>query len=330
VSFDDIVGNTRIKNILKKSLQRERLPNSLLFYGPRGTGKSEMALVFAKALNCLNEKADSCEKCSSCHAINREFFPDVMRIRAEKDFIKIDQIRLVKQAAYMKPMTGKKRVFIIEQAEKMNEKASNSLLKVLEEPPLFSHIILTTENLFSILPTIKSRCQILKFTQISRYDIQNALMEKGTEEGRAKVISLFVRGNLKKALDFDWEESDEQRKKAFHIFSSFVKGGTIAPFFKKHSRMQKKTFIKSFEPIIETMSSFCRDIILLKMGSSDRLMINPDYKNKLIRLEKYMSLKQAIDYLRVIEECMLLLERNINKKVLMNFMTINLMDRKNV
>ncbi|MFO7980786.1 MAG: DNA polymerase III subunit delta' [Candidatus Aminicenantes bacterium] len=332
MSFDDIIGNDRIKNILRKSLQRERLPGSLLFYGPEGVGKKETALVLAKALNCLQKKDDSCEKCSSCEAVNKQIgtFPDVMRIQAEKETIQIDQIRLIKQAAYLRPMIGKKRVFIIEDAEKMNEEASNSLLKVLEEPPLFSHIILTTDNLFAILPTIKSRCQILKFTQISRQDVQKELIERGTDEEKAKIISLLVQGNLQKALEFDWEEVNDQRKKAFNIFSSFLKGGKTAAFFKKYSRMQKKNFSEEFKPLLEMISSFCRDLILLKIGSPVMFLINPDYKDKLSKIEETMSLNQSLRFLRVIEDCIKLLESNINRKVIMNSMAINLMDRENV
>ncbi len=328
--FDDVVGNARVKNILKKSLLRGRLPGSLLFYGPKGVGKRETALIFAKALNCLNRDDDSCEDCSSCKAINKNIFPDVLRINAEKDIISINQIRLVKEAAYLRPMTGKKRVFIIEEAEKMNDNASNAILKVLEEPPVFSHIILTTDNLFSILPTIRSRCQTLKFSPVSRSDIQNALIEKGIEEGKAKTISLLVRGSLEQALDFDWDEAEDMRKKAFNMFSSFVKGGKAASIFKKYSRMQKRNFEENFNPVLELVSSFCRDVIVMKLGVSDQFLINLDYKNKLSKLEKIMSLKETVDFLGVIEESLHLFQRNAHRKAIMNSMAIILMDKENV
>lgn len=328
--FEDIIGNVRVKNILKRSLLRGRVPGSLLFYGPKGVGKSETALIFAKALNCLNRDDDSCEDCSSCRAINKNVFPDVIGINAEKDIIKIDQIRLIKRAAYLRPMTGKKRVFIIEEAEKMNDEASNSLLKVLEEPPLFSHIVLTTDNFFSILPTIRSRCQTLKFAPVSRNDIQKALIEKGIEGGKAKTISLLVKGSLKQALDFDWDETEDKRKKAFNMFSSFVKGGEKANIFKKYSRMQKKNFEESINPVLEIMASFCRDVIVMKLGGADRFLINLDYKHKLSELEEIMDLKQSVDFLGVIEESLHLFQQNANRRAIINSMTINLMDKENV
>ena len=87
MAFDDILGNSRAKRILKKALQRGRVPNSLLFTGPEGVGKRDMALVLAKAMNCLQEKDDSCEVCASCKAVNNRNFPDVMVISPEKNLL---------------------------------------------------------------------------------------------------------------------------------------------------------------------------------------------------------------------------------------------------
>ena len=149
MAFQNILGNLRVKTILSKALQRNRVPHSLLFVGPEGVGKMETALVVAKALNCLQKTDDSCEECVSCVAINKKNFPDVMEVSPQKDVIKIEQMRLLKSTAYLKPMVGKKRVFIVTDAEKMREEAANSLLKILEEPPSFSHIFLCTNTIRS-------------------------------------------------------------------------------------------------------------------------------------------------------------------------------------
>jgi DNA polymerase III delta' subunit len=142
-------------------------------------GKRDTALVLAKALNCQKKKDDACEACASCKAVNAGNFPDVMEIQPEGNVLKIEQMRLLRDIVHLKPMTGKRRVFIVAEAEKMTEEAANSLLKILEEPPLFSYIILMTDNPFLLLPTIKSRCQILNFLPISREDIEKILVHKG-------------------------------------------------------------------------------------------------------------------------------------------------------
>lgn len=168
MAFKDILGNSRVKKILRKALQKNKVPNSMLFCGPRGIGKKDMALVLAKAMNCERKKDDACEVCASCKAINAGNFPDVLEISPEKEVIKIDQMRILRKIAYLKPMMGKKRVFVVVDADKMTEEAANSLLKILEEPPLFSYIILVAHNPFMIMSTIKSRCQVLNFSPVSK------------------------------------------------------------------------------------------------------------------------------------------------------------------
>ena len=236
MSFNSIAGNTRVKRILKMALQKGRVPNSLLFCGPAGVGKFRMAKELAMALNCLHSGDDSCGECVPCRAIRSGFddegkagaFPDVMAIQPEKAVIKIDQMKFVKQMAYLKPLSGKKRVFIVDQAETMNEEAANSLLKVLEEPPLFTHIILVTSNPFRILPTIRSRCQILSFSPITREEIERILLENGYPSERARVLAPFVDGNLERALNLDWEEIGLAREEAWKLFLSVAspKGGS--------------------------------------------------------------------------------------------------------
>ena len=127
MAFQDILGNKRVKTILSKALQRSRVPHSLLFVGPEGVGKMETALVVAKALNCLKKTENSCEECTSCVAINKKNFPDVIEVLPKKNVISIEQMRLLKSTAYLKPMVGKKRVFIIPDAGMMSEPASNSI-----------------------------------------------------------------------------------------------------------------------------------------------------------------------------------------------------------
>ncbi|NOR15579.1 MAG: DNA polymerase III subunit delta', partial [Candidatus Aminicenantes bacterium] len=156
MGFSDILGNERIKRILRKALQRQRVPNSLLLSGPTGVGKIDFARTLAQALNCLEMTDDACGHCSSCLAIAKGNFPDVLQPVPEKEVLKVEQMRILKDTAYLKPMLGKKRVFILDRAERLNAAASNSLLKILEEPPGFSHILLLTANPFVILPTIKS------------------------------------------------------------------------------------------------------------------------------------------------------------------------------
>jgi DNA polymerase-3 subunit delta' len=231
--------------------------------------------------------------------------------------IKIEQMRLLKSTTYLKPMVGKKRVFIISNAEKMSEEASNSLLKILEEPPSFSHIFLLTDNPYLILPTIKSRCQVLSFAPVFKEDIEKVLLEKGYGAEKARVISLVVHGNLRYALSLDWDDLLEKRQKAWQVFNALIKKENASAFLKEFSSSR---FLerKDLEQIFEILSSFCRDIVVFKEEGDLSHLMNPDYGQDLRETSRHMSLEQALDFLSKIDYSLYALQKNLNVKLLMS------------
>lgn len=317
MAFKDILGNSRVKKILRKALQKNKIPNSMLFCGPDGVGKKHMALTLARAMNCAQKKDDACEVCPSCKAIHMGNFPDVMEIYPEGNVIKIEQMRTLRKIAYLKPMVGKKRIFIVDEVEKMTEEAANSLLKILEEPPFFSYIILITRNPFMIIPTIKSRCQILSFLPISKEDIEKILVERGYEEEKARIISLLVRGNLKQALSLEWDEVQAQRKQAWQIFLSLLRRENFVLFLRNYAFSYRTLVREEWERILEILSSFCRDLILIKEKSNIRLLMNPDYEKE-IRKNEELSLEQLMDCLKKIDYAIYGLHKNLNMNLLIS------------
>lgn len=316
MAFKDIAGHERVKKILRKALQKKKVPNSLLFCGPEGVGKEETALVLAKAMNCERKKDDACETCASCRGINAGNFPDVMVIRPEGNVIKIEQMRNLKKIAYLKPMIGKHRVFIVSEAEKMKEDASNSLLKVLEEPPLFSYVLLVTQNPFLILPTIKSRCQILNFPPISKEDIEKKLVEKGCETEKARVISRLVQGNLKKAVSLDWEAVQARRKQAWELFLALINQKNFSGFLRSYAFSYKAFIGNEWEQVLEYLSSFCRDLILIKEKSDTSLLMNPDFEKKIRGVEEQVNLNWLMRCLQKIDFTIYGLRKNLNLNLL--------------
>lgn len=330
MAFLEIPGNARIKNILAKALQRQKLPNSLLFTGPAGVGKHSTALVVAKALNCLQKTDDACETCSSCLGINKGNFPDVMQPEPNIRELKIEQMRSLKEAAYLKPMIGKRRVFIVNEAERMTLKAANSLLKVLEEPPLFSHIILITSNPYMILSTIKSRCRSLNFSAVARKEIETCLIEKGLDKTKAETLALLVRGNLKQALSLDWENIQVQRKEAWQLFSALLRGEGGADFLKENSNRQRKYFQEKIEPMLEILASLCRDVLLLQGKGDPALLMNPDYKEKLAIIAGSTAADRITACLSAIDNSLDGFKRNVNLKLMLSSFLINFQEENYV
>jgi DNA polymerase-3 subunit delta' len=325
MAFEDILGNQRTKSILRKLLQRGRLPNSLLLRGPEGVGKNEAAAVTAKALNCLKSTDNACETCANCVAANNGRFPDVMILGPENDVIKIEKMRLLKQTAYLKPMVGKKRVFIIQHAEKLREEAANSLLKILEEPPFFSHIILTTHNDHLILSTILSRCQVLTFSPISREDVTSRLLEKGYASEQANIIAMLVDGNVRQALEMDWDAVQARRALAWDMMLACLRMEGTASLMHDMSSTGS-AFRKDLDKILEILASFVRDVLLIKNGGSQSLLINPDYRGNLLALQEETTLDQCLLLLRTIEYALYAQQRRVNAALLVNLIFSRFME----
>lgn len=330
MSFANIPGNARIKKILQAALLRETLPNSLLFIGPEGVGKMQTALEVAKALNCREMKDDACGDCEPCRTIAAGLFPDVMILRQDKNMIKIDPIRDLKQAAYLKPMTGGKRVFIIEEAEKMNVEAANTLLKVLEEPPAFSFLLLVTSNPYLILPTIKSRCQILKFAPIGKDDILGVLKARGYPEEQAEGMALIAQGNLKRALNMDWDEVREKREKAWMLLLSMVARKDITSLLKSYAYRRRSEFVEEFQQILEMLAAFSRDIMLVKEGGDIHHLLNPDYAEKISEAGTYLSVENAREIPGRVDQALHALKNHVNTGLLVSSLSISLMGESHV
>jgi len=315
VSFADITGNSRVRNILKKGLKKERLPNSLLLCGPDGVGKRETAFVLAKALNCLTKHDDSCEECANCRAIQKGNFPDVLVLFPKNDVIKIDEIRDLKKTVCLKPMIGRKRVFILIDSEKMTEPASHSLLKILEEPPLFSHILLTSRNPHLILSTIRSRCQILTFSPILRKDIHEKLIQEGCDQQKAGLISVLVRGNLKKAMNLDWDEVQSQRKLAWDFFVALSRGNNAAGVLKELTSSRKK-FKEVLGQTLELLFTLMRDFLLIKSNGAQRMLLNPDYADKIEELTRELEIEDAMTHLKRLETAFYSFQKRVNPNLI--------------
>jgi DNA polymerase-3 subunit delta' len=200
----------------------------------------------------------------------------------------------------------------------MNEESSNCLLKVLEEPPLFSHIILLTANLDLILPTIKSRCQILPFAPIGREEIERVLREKGYPQDRAKIVSLLVKGNLEEALGLDWDEIQEKRQEAWNIFLSFLKKREASTFMRNYAFGQRNIIGEDFERTLKILASFCRDFILLKEEGEPSLLLNPDYRKEIESLTQDWSLDKSWECLDQIEWAISGLNKHLNISLLVS------------
>jgi DNA polymerase-3 subunit delta' len=207
-------------------------------------------------------------------------------------------------------MIGRRRVFIVEDADVMSEPAENALLKILEEPPLFSHIILLAENLAQILPTIKSRCQVLTFLPVSDEEVERALRDNGVDAEKARIIALVCHGNMEKALGLDWEDIQTERREAWELFQSLAGGGDPAALVRRFAFSRRGAVKADLERTIELLSTFGRDAALLGEKGDPRFLINPDYETGLRSFAESLGPGRALVFVGLLSGAAASLDRN--------------------
>jgi DNA polymerase-3 subunit delta' len=233
--FSYSIGHFKIQEKIMSGLHRKRLSHAYLLQGPEGTGKEALAIQFAKLLNCEKNNSQICDSCSQClkieklqHPDFRFIFPipskknlkeeDLINAQIEKaknpfkrivfsdknTFIGIDTIRELKKESGFKTYEGRKKIYILSEADKLRPVAANAMLKLLEEPPANLLLILITSNIHKIIPTIKSRCQIMRFSQLPEEQIENIVTQYSpeAEKEHLKLIIRLSGFNIKRVFDF--------------------------------------------------------------------------------------------------------------------------------
>ena len=181
--FREVVGQEVPVRILKNAVRSGKVAHAYIFAGPRGVGKTTVARILAKSLNCLNSKeGEPCGECENCLEIDKGNFPDLIEMDAASNR-GIDDVRAIREAVSYTPIKGKFKVYIIDEAHMLTKEAFNALLKTLEEPPPRTVFILCTTEYEKIIPTILSRCQRIIFSRVKEEDVKSYLKKICSEEG---------------------------------------------------------------------------------------------------------------------------------------------------
>lgn len=298
-SFANVIGQAPVKEHIQKSLHTGKISHAYIFYGEKGSGKKTLADLFARALQCEAGSEEPCNQCTSCkQALNRNQ-PDIVYVQHEKPgVISVDEIRRqVNNDIGIKPYSSERKIYIIDEAEKMNVQAQNALLKTLEEPPAYAVIMLLTTNLEAMLQTIRSRCVTLTMKPVLDVELQKYLMrEVQVPDYKAGICAAFARGNVGRARElaaspeFD-ELKDEVMQLVQHISEKSL--SDLAAMAKTKADKNSDT-----EGFLELLQMWYRDVLLYKStGSSQGLIFGEElqYIKKQSVRSTYEGLNRMLD-----------------------------------
>lgn len=284
--FEQIIGNKKIQELLRNTIKNNKASHSYLFIGTEGIGKKLIAQEFSKALLCIGEPK-YCDTCKSCIEFDSQNNPDFNIIEPDGNSIKIEQIREIQRKVAEKPIISSKKIYIINDSDKMTTEAQNCLLKTLEEPPEYITIILIGTNESAFLSTIKSRCTIIHFQDIPEDKIQKYLSEKEGIQIQDPYILKAFGGSIGRAIQL--QDKQEQYTQIRQILVNLRNMDIIEIFQKSQILYDSKEEITNLLQYINT--------ILLELAKQDYRYTNciQIVENTKKRLQSNANYDMSID-----------------------------------
>ncbi|MEO7538583.1 MAG: DNA polymerase III subunit delta' [Pyrinomonadaceae bacterium] len=332
--FSKLVGNDTVKQTLRRLISKGRVPNSLLLVGEEGVGKRQFAIELAKASICTDPSEEgSWGGCAACRRAEKFSFPkpedkdahrrvifsdhpDVGTVIAFNRNILVDAVRHLESEANFRPYEATARFFIIDDADKMNDAASNALLKTLEEPPSTSHIFLVTSRPDSLLATIRSRCQTLRFAPIDISDVESFLIaDRAYSHDEARLAARLARGSIGRAVTINVEQFRTRRDRMLSVVRNAIRGGDLASMLATAEEMNDAKNKDHFEESLDILQSLIHDVWTLSVSTDTSRVVNADLEDNLIDLAQITAQKDLPRWLTEIDTVRENLLVNLNRKI---------------
>ena len=264
-SFKDVVGHKDIINYIRSAVTENKVSHAYILNGERGSGKKMLASLFATTLLCEKQGPDPCNECHSCRQAESGNHPDIIRVTHEKpNTISVEDIRRqVNEDIQIRPYQGPYKIYIIAEADLMTVQAQNALLKTIEEPPAYAVIFLLTENAEALLPTITSRCVMLKLRNIRDTLIRKYLMETmHVPDYKADICTAFAQGNMGRAIMLaSSDHFNEIREEAVQLLK-YINEMDISEITKAIRKIN--TYKLEINDYLDIIMIWYRDVLLYK------------------------------------------------------------------
>src|ERR1700676_5821014 len=354
MGLSEFLGNEKIVAALRGALRAERVPQAILFTGPRGVGKFSLARMFAQAASCERLQDDFCGECATClrvglladpqklieeglaergesadaatvertplilqpHPDVWALVPDPVRAKTPvaRPTLRVGQLRAVQRAAYFQPM-GRRRVFILDRADTMRWDVANVFLKILEEPPPSATLILIAPSPYSLLPTIVSRCMQFHFAPLPQADVEHILKEK-TDRKSAEITlaAQLAEGSPGLAMEMDVEMTAQRRKDALRILTRAAQGQGFAQLFADTAAMAKDRET-SFERQLGIFYGLLTDLLELSAKIKNPMLRNKPLARELEALSKTVDVAWVMRAIAGVDELHAGARRNLNRQL---------------
>jgi DNA polymerase-3 subunit delta' len=355
MSFRDIAGHRRLKRLLARAVRSGTLPPSLIFAGPDGIGKRQMAFALAQALNCLEPvdapsgERDACGTCASCSRIARGLHPDVLLVRRleDKSTIAVSQARdLVRQVGY-RPFEARHRVVVIDDADELGGDSQDALLKTLEEPPSRNVFVLVTSRPSVLSTTIRSRCCVLRFAPLGVAEIADALVSAhGFTSADARASAALSGGSFALAAGAGAGERAQARAVAAAVLMETSRTTDVRARLAVSAALLKSAGRKGKDPgkdsekekdgkgggadresvagRLRAMGSLLRDLAVLTTRAPETALVNLDLRADLESLARHYDRDRLARAFSAVGRSLSALERNASTKIVADWLVLQL------
>lgn len=327
--FQDIVGHERPKAMLRAAMQNNRIAHAYLFHGEDRIGKRFTAMRFGQALNCDENglPLDACGNCRSCRQIEAKTHPDLIVIEPDQELanpqIKIEQIRSLEQHIIYRPLIGRFKIVLIDEAERLTIGAANALLKTLEEPPDHCLFLLITGKPYALPVTIQSRCQRLRFVPPAQTQVEAALVVKNNmPPADARLLAIASQSRIGHAL-----HADIKRLRATHDeFHTLLSPTSLRSITKLLAAAEGLSKSDRAAEALEWLTQYLRDLLFVSVGANKTLLMNAERMDELKTLAGTVQAEALLDLLTDIEQLQQASIRNINLQLALETLLLRMRD----
>lgn len=323
--FKDVIGHNDIIQYIQNAVSQDKVSHAYILNGERGSGKKMLADLFAMTLQCEEHTPNPCGECHSCKQAKSGNHPDIIHVKHEKpNTISVDDIRTqVNNDIVIKPYSSPYKIYIIPEADLLSVQAQNALLKTIEEPPVYAVIFLLTENAESLLPTIMSRCVMLKLRNIKTTLIKKYLMEQmQIPDYQADICAAFAQGNMGRAIMLASSEHFNEIKEEALQLLRYINEMEISEIVSAIKKIG--TYKLSVNDYLDIIMIWYRDVLIYKATKdvngivfADQLKYIKDRANK----SSYEGIEIILDSL---EKAKARLKANVNFDLVMELLLLTI------